>query len=162
MTMRHSPHTSSTGIRRSQPLIWKVPTGLTRSTLVSLVSRLPGCENPPVWASCLKPLGSNRRVCLKPQNTDSKNQRCQRSPACPRLEGQQITSPWYLQDTTWLDLYLSHIPHVVYQVDDPENTVGAQHATLANKGNEAMGYLQFIIDYYDKLPASIVFLHGHR
>jgi len=78
------------------------------------------------------------------------------------LEGQQITSPWYLQDTTWLDLYLSHIPHVVYQVDDPENTVGAQHATLANKGNEAMGYLQFIIDYYDKLPASIVFLHGHR
>jgi hypothetical protein len=67
-----------------------------------------------------------------------------------------------LQDTSWLDTYLSDIPHVVYQVDDPEKTVGAQHATLANKGNEAMGYLQFIIDYYDKLPSSIVFLHGHR
>lgn len=67
-----------------------------------------------------------------------------------------------LQDTSWLDTYLSDIPHVVYQVDDPQNTVGAQHATLVNKGNEAMGYLQFIIDYYDRLPDSIVFVHGHR
>ena len=67
-----------------------------------------------------------------------------------------------VQDTTWLDLYLSHIPHVIYQVDDPENTIGAQHSTLANKGNEAMAYLQFIIDYYEKLPASMVFVHGHR
>ncbi|KAK9808138.1 hypothetical protein WJX73_000955 [Symbiochloris irregularis] len=25
-----------------------------------------------------------------------------------------------------------------------------------------MGYLQFIIDYYDRLPASTVFLHGYR
>ena len=67
-----------------------------------------------------------------------------------------------LQDTSWLDIYLSHIPHVVYQVDDPENTIGAQHATLANKGNEAMAYLQFIVDYYDRLPPVMVFLHGHR
>ena len=31
-----------------------------------------------------------------------------------------------------------------------------------NKGTEAMGYLQFIIDYYEKLPASIAFIHGGR
>ena len=67
-----------------------------------------------------------------------------------------------LQDTSWLDTYLSDIPHVVYQVDERNKTVGAQHATIANKGNEAMAYLQFIIDYYTELPASIVFLHGHR
>ena len=67
-----------------------------------------------------------------------------------------------MQDTSWLDVYLSDIPHVVYQVDDPEDTIGAQHITLANKGNEAMCYIQFIIDYYERLPASIVFLHGHR
>lgn len=47
-----------------------------------------------------------------------------------------------MQDTSWLDVYLADIPHVVYQVDDPENTPGAQHATLLNKGNEAMAYLQ--------------------
>ena len=75
-----------------------------------------------------------------------------------------------MQDTAWLDTHLSHIPHIgeawdtvsdaccllccctlsqlrqpcaaVYQVDEPEFTVGAQHATLANKGNEASAYLQ--------------------
>ena len=40
-----------------------------------------------------------------------------------------------MQDTSWLDTYLSEIPHVVYQIDEPNNTVGAQHATIANKGD---------------------------
>lgn len=75
-------------------------------------------------------------------------------------DGDADTLP--LQDVSWLDVYLSDIPHLIYQVDSPNNTRGAQHATLANKGNEAMGYLQFIIDYYDRLPASAVFLHGYR
>ena len=47
-----------------------------------------------------------------------------------------------VQDTSWLDTYLSHIPHIVYQVDEAEFTIGAQHATKANKGNEASAYLQ--------------------
>ncbi len=51
---------------------------------------------------------------------------------------------------------------MVYQVDDPDKTEGAEHRTLVNKGNEAMAYLQFILDYWGRLPASIVFLHGHR
>ena len=67
-----------------------------------------------------------------------------------------------MQDTAWSDVYLSDVPHVVYQVADPDDTHGAQHATLVNKGNEAMGYLQFIIDYYDRLPISIAFIHGGR
>lgn len=57
---------------------------------------------------------------------------------------------------------MSEIPHVVYQVDDWEKTEGAEHRTLVNKGNEAMAYLQFILDYWGRLPASIAFLHGHR
>lgn len=51
---------------------------------------------------------------------------------------------------------------MVYQVDDWDKTTGAEHRTLVNKGNEAMAYLQFIIDYWGRLPASIAFLHGHR
>ena len=66
------------------------------------------------------------------------------------------------QDTSWLDVHLSEIPHVVYDNADPRDTQGAQHKTLLNKGNEAMGYLQFIVDYYERLPASIAFIHGHR
>lgn len=67
-----------------------------------------------------------------------------------------------MQDTSWLDTYLSDIPHVVYQIDEPNKTHGAQHATIANKGNEAMAYLQFIIDYYHQLPNATAFVHGHR
>ena len=70
--------------------------------------------------------------------------------------------PCCLQDTSWLDIYLSEIPHVVYQVDDWDKTEGAEHRTLVNKGNEAMAYLQFILDYWGRFPASMVFLHGHR
>ncbi|CAK0786391.1 hypothetical protein CVIRNUC_009604 [Coccomyxa viridis] len=66
------------------------------------------------------------------------------------------------EDTSWLDIYLSEIPHVVYQVDDWDKTEGAEHRTLVNKGNEAMAYLQFILDYWGRFPASMVFLHGHR
>ena len=66
------------------------------------------------------------------------------------------------QDTSWLDVYLSEVPHVVYHNGDAAETAGAQHATLLNKGTEAMGYLQFIVDYYDRLPATVLFIHGHR
>ena len=51
---------------------------------------------------------------------------------------------------------------LLVKVDDPAATAGAVHKTPANKGNEAMAYLSFIIDYYKRLPASMVFLHGHR
>ena len=39
-----------------------------------------------------------------------------------------------LQDTSWLDTYIKEIPHIVYQIDDPEDTQTAQTATLANRG----------------------------
>ena len=31
-----------------------------------------------------------------------------------------------------------------------------------NKGREAMAYLSYVIDNYDKLPSTLVFLHSHR
>lgn len=62
------------------------------------------------------------------------------------------------EDTSWLDVYLSDVPHVVYQVADS----AAKYTTSTNKGNEATPYLQYIIDNYDSLPKSIVFSHGHK
>jgi hypothetical protein len=67
-----------------------------------------------------------------------------------------------LQDTSWLDIYIPEIHHFIYWVDDASATDGAVHRTSLNKGNEAMAYLQFILDFYDALPASIVFMHGTR
>lgn len=47
---------------------------------------------------------------------------------------------------------------MIYSVDNPRATL----QTPANKGNEAMAYLTYIIDYYDRLPPISIFLHAHR
>ena len=60
------------------------------------------------------------------------------------------------EDTSWLDVYLGRIRHLVYQVID----ANAEHTTTVNKGKEAMPYLQYIIDQYDQLPDVSVFSHG--
>ena len=60
------------------------------------------------------------------------------------------------EDTSWLDIYLGRIPHIVYQVVD----ANAEFTTAVNKGKEAMPYLQYIIDHYNDLPDVSVFTHG--
>lgn len=60
------------------------------------------------------------------------------------------------EDTSWLDVYLGRIPHIVYQIID----ANAVHTTKVNKGNEAMPYLEYIIEHYDQLPDISVFSHG--
>jgi hypothetical protein len=67
-----------------------------------------------------------------------------------------------MQDTSWLDVYLNEYPHIIYEEDRFEDSQGAQYLTIANKGNEAMAYLQFIIDFYDQLPQNVLFIHGNR
>jgi hypothetical protein len=62
-------------------------------------------------------------------------------------------------DTTWLDADLGReVGKAVYIVDD-------QTALLhppQNKGNEAMVYLTYIIDHYNKLDDITLFMHHHR
>ena len=60
------------------------------------------------------------------------------------------------EDTSWLDVYLGRIPHIVYQIID----ANAEHTTKVNKGNEAMPYLEYIIEHFDQLPDISVFSHG--
>ena len=60
------------------------------------------------------------------------------------------------EDTSWLDVYLSHIPHTVWQIADAH----AAHTTLLNKGNEASAYLEYIVKNYHSLPDVVLFSHG--
>jgi hypothetical protein len=48
--------------------------------------------------------------------------------------------------------------HVIYEVDNPE----AKLRVPMNKGKEAMSYLTYIIDHYDRLPSTIAFVHSHK
>ena len=50
------------------------------------------------------------------------------------------------------------MPFVVYNTKDSSAT----HYTPVHNGNEAAAYLQFIVDYYDCLPAYTAFIHAHR
>ncbi|TID26442.1 hypothetical protein E2P81_ATG00916 [Venturia nashicola] len=62
------------------------------------------------------------------------------------------------EDTSWLDEEFPNTPKAVYVVDD-------RNASLhppKNKGNEAMVYLSYIIDHYDTLAETNIFIHAHR
>ena len=54
--------------------------------------------------------------------------------------------------------------HAIYTVNPANDSVRANTLTTpVNKGHEAMAYLTYIIDNYDKtIPSIVAFLHSHR
>lgn len=60
------------------------------------------------------------------------------------------------EDTSWLDLHVGNIHSVVYQA----SAASTRRPAMVNKGNEAMPYLQYIIENYGILPNVSVFSHG--
>lgn len=65
-------------------------------------------------------------------------------------------------DNSWVqeelgDLLEAGLGTAFYVTDDPS----APLHTPANKGNEAMAYLTYMIDFYDSLPDISIFLHAH-
>ncbi|KAK1779553.1 hypothetical protein QBC45DRAFT_374278 [Copromyces sp. CBS 386.78] len=62
------------------------------------------------------------------------------------------------EDTSWVHEYLPDWPASIYVVDDP----GAPLTVPRNKGHEAMVYLTHIIDRYDTLASTTVFVHAQR
>ena len=59
------------------------------------------------------------------------------------------------EDVSWLSSHLGDMHHIVYDTDR------AGHAQKS-KGNEAMPYLQYTIDNYDRLPQHSIFSHGAK
>ena len=62
------------------------------------------------------------------------------------------------EDVSWIKQELPQMETTVYVVDDPS----AKHHVPKNKGHEAMAYLTYIIDTYDKLPDVAIFTHSDR
>ncbi|OJK01352.1 hypothetical protein ASPACDRAFT_77125 [Aspergillus aculeatus ATCC 16872] len=62
------------------------------------------------------------------------------------------------EDTAWVSNDLADWRNYIYTVDD----VNAAKHTPQNKGRESLAYLQYIIEHYDDLPSTIVFIHSHR
>jgi len=62
------------------------------------------------------------------------------------------------ENVTWLDDFLLDWKKNIYVVDDPT----APLTVDVNKGREAMVFLTYIIDHYDRLPGTILFHHAER
>jgi hypothetical protein len=62
------------------------------------------------------------------------------------------------EDISWMAAEIPDAPLVVYEVDKPN----PEHKIPKNKGREAMVYLSYIIDHYDDLPDTVMFMHAHR
>jgi Protein of unknown function (DUF3431) len=62
------------------------------------------------------------------------------------------------EDVSWIQQELPDLETAIYTVDDPE----APYKVPENKGHEAMVYLTYIIDNYNELPDTSIFIHSHR
>ncbi|KAA8650268.1 hypothetical protein EYZ11_006098 [Aspergillus tanneri] len=62
------------------------------------------------------------------------------------------------EDTSWVSIELAEWRNFIYTVDDPN----APRHTPVNKGRESLAYLQYIVDHYHDLPATLIFLHSHK
>lgn len=86
---------------------------------------------------------------------------------CPGLEHSSkpalVVARVTADDTTWLNA-LSDVYHLcIYTADAPADTKSTHLQVPANRGNEAMAYLTFLIDNYAHIPSpGAVFVHGSR
>ncbi|GAM85486.1 hypothetical protein ANO11243_034930 [Dothideomycetidae sp. 11243] len=83
--------------------------------------------------------------------------------SAPKAPGEKYTRGLAMarlsnEDVGWIDEAGLDVEQYVYVVDDRQ----ARFSTPANKGNEAMAYLTYIIDHYDTLPDITLFMHSHR
>ncbi|KAK4442491.1 hypothetical protein QBC34DRAFT_24371 [Podospora aff. communis PSN243] len=76
--------------------------------------------------------------------------------AAPEVE--IVVASQTFEDTSWVAKYLPGWAHSIYVTNDP----GARLSVPKNKGREAMVYLTHLIDRYDTLANSTVFVHASR
>ncbi|CAI7600523.1 unnamed protein product [Penicillium glandicola] len=78
-------------------------------------------------------------------------------PAVPRRK-EMVVASMKSDDTSWLLEYFPDWTKSIYVVDDKR----APLTVTRNKGRESMVYLTFIIDNYDNLPETMLFIHSKR
>ncbi|CAI7571653.1 unnamed protein product [Penicillium viridicatum] len=78
-------------------------------------------------------------------------------PAVPRRKDMVVAS-MKSDDTSWLSEYFPDWTKSIYVVDDKN----APLTVTRNKGRESMVYLTYIIDNYDNLPDTMLFIHSKR
>lgn len=116
-------------------LFWQTRRG-PQSPILSLIEGLNitnSGSRPPFYPGVAKPPGSNyTRILVLPKTKH--------------------------EDVEWIHKKLPGMRTAIYEVDN----LFAEFRVPRNKGHEAMIYLTYIIDHYDKLPDTIIFIHAHK
>lgn len=85
------------------------------------------------------------------------------SPGVAKPQGENYTRVLVMghlksEDVSWVARELPGLATKIYTVDE-----SSSYSELpANKGHEAMIYLTYIIDHYDRLPEVVLFFHPHQ
>lgn len=68
------------------------------------------------------------------------------------------------EDVSWVIEELPEWQHAIYTVNPSSDETRANNLTTPiNKGHEAMAYLTYIVDNYERsIPSVVAFLHSHR
>ncbi|KAL8940651.1 MAG: hypothetical protein Q9216_002699 [Gyalolechia sp. 2 TL-2023] len=61
-------------------------------------------------------------------------------------------------DVAWISTEMPTLNVSIFVANDPSATLHPPK----NKGHEVMIYLSYLIDYYDRLPDIVLFMHAHR
>jgi hypothetical protein len=100
---------------------------------------------------------------LRPTENGYENGRPAFYPGAPKASGLNYSRIMVVpkmvdEDVDWISHDLPGLETAIYEVDNPY----AEFRVPKNKGHEAMVYLTYIIDHYDNLPDTIIFVHAHR
>ncbi|TPX14707.1 uncharacterized protein E0L32_005102 [Thyridium curvatum] len=100
------------------------------------------------------------RLFLSPSSSSSSSKRQPPPPPLTKALVIASTSDQPRSETSWIDEEVPEDWQVYNYVTDRPASPGL--AVPANKGNEAMAYLTYIVDHYDALPDVVFFHHAHR
>lgn len=141
--------------RRSHAPIFNLALFIVALSIIILVNR-PSSSSPTFeWAT------------VKYKSETSKRAIPERRGVCPKLA--VATKPALVVarveadgDTQWLDELSEKYHLCIYNADAVSSKPSDKLQIPANRGHEATPYLTYIIDNFDSLPVTSVFVHGSR
>ncbi|KAI2469125.1 hypothetical protein F4781DRAFT_395325 [Annulohypoxylon bovei var. microspora] len=100
----------------------------------------------------------SRNIYLPTQTDNPTTSNAATTHSTRRRETEIVVASTSREDASWVYRHFPHWNPKVYIVDDPLT----QLTVPKNKGREAMVYLTYIIDNYENLPETVVFVHASR
>ncbi|KAJ5177271.1 Protein of unknown function DUF3431 [Penicillium canariense] len=97
---------------------------------------------------------------LEPPEQQSEEEPVKQQETYPFREKELVLAAMSTSNMSWVEDHVPQWHPNIYRADVPPGE--ADLTVPANKGNEAMVFLTYIIDRYETLPSIVAFMHGGR